>query len=223
MESPKKEPIEKSSPDEKMAAPNGEEKPAVVDRFAPAPAETPKSNRAPSIWRRLLRGLLGILILFSLGALTILLVFYLPLRQELEVARAEIEALNQKTASELQNANEEINRLSSLESSQEDLQTRLDQATRSLVLLQIRYDVTSAQLALADKNAAKARLALSNTEASLKTLEGLLPQAQRDVIADLLTRLKLVLSEMDEKTYAARSDLDVMANLLLELETALNR
>lgn len=212
----------KDSPNEKAA-------PSIVEEVKASPAyeKTPTSakpvKRGPGIWTRLLRWLLGILILFGLGALTVVMLLYIPLRRELNLAQEKMDSLTTKSSTDLQAASEEIGRLSSLEENNKDLLTQLDQARLSQTLLQIRLDITSAQLALANEDNAKAKLALSKTAETIRKLESLLPQSQRQAIANLQDRLKLALGELDKNPYAANSDLDVMTNTLLELENALNR
>jgi hypothetical protein len=190
---------------------------------SPAPPSTKPEKRSPSIWTRLLRGLLGILIFLGLGALAVVILLYIPLRRELTQAQGQLDSLTTKSSSDLQAANEEIGRLASLEADNKELQSQLDQANLSQTLLQIRLDLANAQLALAKEDSAGAKLALSKTAETIKKLESLLPQSQRDVIASLQDRLKLALGELEKSPYAANSDLDVIINTLLELENALKR
>jgi hypothetical protein len=197
------------------------ESPAPEKSSVPTSAKPVK--RGPGIWTSLLRWLLGILILCGLGALAVVMLLYIPLRRDLAAAQGKLDSLTTKSSSDLQAANEEIDRLSSLEANNKDLQTRLDQANLSQTLLQIRLDIASAQLALAKEDSAKAKLALSKTAETIKKLESLLPQAQQAAITSLQDRLKLALGEVEENPYAANSDLDVMTNILLELENALKR
>lgn len=199
--------------------------PALEKTSSPTsvPTSVKPVKRGPGIWTRLFRWLLGILILFGLGALTAVMLLYIPLRSELTQAQGKLDSLTTKSSSDLQAANEEIDRLATLETNNKDLQSQLDQANLSRMLLQIRLDITSAQLALVKEDSAKAKLALSKTAETIKKLESLLPQSQREAIASLQDRLKLVLSELEENPYAANSDLDVMTNTLLELENALKR
>lgn len=177
----------------------------------------------PSIWIRLLRWLLGILIIFGLGALSVIILLYLPIRNDLAQAHHQLNSLTTQSSSELQVANNEIKRLSSVDTDNKDLQTQLDQANLLLAVRQIRLDIASAQLALSNEDNTKAKLALSNTAQTINELLSLLPPDQQAVVASLDARLKLVLDEIEENAYAANSDLNVMINTLLDLENNLNR
>ncbi len=197
----------------------------------PEPAATPSSpveakapareKRAPSIWVRALRVLLGLMILIGIGALLVLFLLYIPLRQDYSSAQRRMNDLTYQATSDLESANQKLDQLSALQAQCKSLQSQLDQSTLHLTILEVKTDVLSAQLALAEEDANKARLALNKTPDRLKTLENLLPQDQRKIISDLQSRLKLVLEELDENPYAAQSDLDVMAATLTQLEAAL--
>lgn len=222
MDAPEKDAPEKPVEIKDIGKDKKEDSAAADAQVTPSVAAAP-AKRKPSIWIRLLRGLLGILILFSLGALTVVILLYIPARRDLDEAKRKAEALATQASTDLQSANQEIERLSTMESDNQDLQSRLDAANLSVALLQIRLDVANAQAALADENPDKAKLALSKTDQTIQELAKLLPQAQQPAIASLQSRLKLVLDGLEEDIFAARSDLDVMANTLLELENALNR
>lgn len=216
------EPKKESPPSEPIRPEQALPTPAPAPATPPASAKVPRpEKRPPSLWIRLLRGLLGVLILIGLGAILILFTLYMPLRQDFTKAQMKIDELTNQATTDLEAANQEIDRLSSLETQNEDLQSQLDQANLHRAILQVQIDVASARLALTSQEPDKARLALTKTPDHLQSLEKLLPQSQRKVTADLQARLKLVLGEIDENAYAASSDLSVMAASLLELENAL--
>ena len=125
----------------------------------PSPAPDKPANglvkRSPSIWARLLRGLLGILILLGIGALAVVLLLYLPIRQELNQARNKIESLTAQSSTEMETANQEIERLSSFETSNKDLQAQLDETTLLLTIKQVQLDISTARLTLANEDPAK--------------------------------------------------------------------
>ncbi|MBN2547531.1 MAG: hypothetical protein JXB15_00115 [Anaerolineales bacterium] len=195
-----------------------------AERAALPPAkEVSRGKNSPTLAARLLRWLLGFLVLVGLGALLAIYTLYLPAQEKLNQANLQISTLSGQATSELIAANQEIDRLASLDTENKDLQSELDQATLYNTVLRARLDVTSALLSLANQETEKARLSLNKTSGVLKELESLLPQDQRKVVADLQKRLELVLDELDKNVYAARSDLDVLANGLLELESAILR
>ena len=204
----------------------------------PAPSETPQPQAEPvqvqaepvqaekrslSLMKRLLRALLAVLILLGLGALLVIYAFYIPARRELNDANKRLSELSDKSTSELEAANQKINNLSLLESQNTELQAEADNAHLYNTILNARLDVVNAQFALSEQNPSKARLALTKTTATLQELEKLLPEGQKKVVTDLQSRLKLAIEEIDKNDYAARSDLDVLANALLELQSAVIR
>jgi len=173
----------------------------------------------PGVWRRAFRWLLALLIFFALGALVITWAFYLPLRQrtegrfsDLQAAQQQIDQLEQDLAAEQARSEQSA-----------ALQSELDQAEAHIGLLKARLDVAAAQLALAQKDNAKARVALSQTARTLDELAAGRDEDQRQVIADLKTRINLVRDEIGQNDFAAQSDLDVLAAGLLELESAVIR
>lgn len=181
-----------------------------------------KPEKAPlGFWRRAWRWTLGWLIMFALGALLITLVFYAPLRDRVQSQMSqrdrELRAANQKV-SDLQNS---LNGLSGLDTNNKDLQAQVSQASLHVAILSARSDILAAQLAMAKNDPAKARVALTKTPKTLDTLSSLLPADQRKTVSDLQARLTQAIGELDNQAYAAASDLDVLANNLLEMENAL--
>ncbi|MEW5871998.1 MAG: hypothetical protein AB1894_22200 [Chloroflexota bacterium] len=216
------EPQKDSIPPETTPPEQASPAPSASPGTPPEAAKPSRPEKRPlSLWKRLLRGLLGILILIGLGAILVLFTLYMPLRQNFTNAQVRINELTNQASSDLEAANQEIDRLSSLETQNKDLQSQLAQSNLHLAILQVQVDIASAQLALANQEPEKARLALTKTPDHLQFLEKQLPQDQRKVITDLQARLELVLGEIDENGYAASSDLDVMSASLLELENAL--
>ncbi len=187
----------------------------------PEPVKVKPEKRPPSRWVRFLRVFLGVLILLGLGAAAAIYTFYLPERQQLAEANNKLTQISNQSASDLKAANQKIDSLSSLETQNQDLGAQAAQAKLEAAILKIRVDVLSAQLAIANKDTAKARISLSKTSDNIQQLGLLLPTDQSIVADDLQSRLKLVLGEIDTNAYAANSDLDVLEKSLLELENAL--
>jgi len=177
------------------------------------PQKMPLSRR-----RRALRWLLGLLIIFFLGVLAAVYLFYIPLRsetadlrQQLEQQQADIENASQAA----QNLESEVDRLSTLE-------RELAQAELHITLLSIQKDVNAARLALALDNPEDVRMALSTTAESLQQIETQIDNAnQLAIITSLQNRLELVLEEFEDNPFAAQSDLEVMATDLVRFENAL--
>jgi hypothetical protein len=192
----------------------GRQAAAVEADLKPAPAK-PKL----SIYRRILRWGLSAVILFGLGALAVALGVVMPMQRSGQSRESALEAANQKISS----LEATMESFSSLGSKTKGLETDLDQANRAIAILSARADVATAQLALAKKDPAKARLAVTNTPATFDKLAALLEPNQRQVVTDMKDRLNLALTELDTNSYAAESDLDVLMTALLQLESAILR
>lgn len=186
----------------------------------PQGIERPKpEKRTLSIWRRLLRFLLVMLIIFGLGALLVIFTLYIPLREQLTSAETRIEELSDQSATEINSAKEEINRLSSIEDKFGDTQAELDELLIQNLILKIRLDLMSAKLALVSDEPQQASQALNETAGRIADLKKFTGVQQQKNVENLETRLELVLSEIEEETFAAISDLEVMLDILEELES----
>jgi TolA-binding protein len=180
-------------------------------------------KRAPRFWVRTLRILLGVFILIGVGALLAIYLLYVPTRHKLLVTKSEMEAAANTTSAQLNQANQEIDRLSSFEKKNQELQAELEKISIHNTILQLRIDVATAQLALAKEDPSMAHLALNKTSETIQTLKNSLPVDQQKVTESLETRLELVLKEIEGDAETAQTDLGVMMSTLLELESSLVR
>lgn len=186
---------------------------AGVMSESPLPIESheTESEATPSRLAAMLRSLLrwgtAVLIVFALGAIATLYIRVRPLASEVDEFQAQADQLS----SELSSAQSELDRLRPLEADFEEAQLRLD-------LLRILLDVTSARLALAEEDALTARFSLSGTEDALQSLSSKLTGNQASDLEAMQSRLRLVLDELEDDQFAARSDLEVIANWVVSLE-----
>jgi len=194
--------------------------PESAQDLPPQGKESPKpEKRTLSIWRRMFRFLLVMLIIFGLGALVVIFTLYIPLREQLTSAETRIEELSDQSASEINSAKVEIDRLSSIEDKFGDTQAELDELLIQNLILKIRLDLILAKLALVSDEPQQASQALSETGGRITDLKKLAGVQQQKNVENLETRLELVLSEIEEETFAAISDLEVMLDILEELES----
>jgi TolA-binding protein len=182
-----------------------------VKKMGP-PAES-KLNR---FLVRTLRWVLGFLVIAGLGALLVIFTLYMPLRQKWQESQAAVQQSNQQVA-DLEGQIEDLN---PLEAQNKDLQARLEQSELHVAILSSRADIAAAQLALAQDDVAKARLALSKTGDTLKTLEVMLRPGEKKLATDMQARLELAFKGIADNAFAAASDLNVLSNSLVELENA---
>lgn len=171
----------------------------------------------PSLGIRVLRWFLIALVLFGLGVAVTLWALYLPQRSQLADANSQIQSL-QGQVNDLQN---QVKTLTPLGTTNQKLQQQINQENLHTSILSARTDVALAQLALAKQDTAKASLALSKTDQTLSKIGSLLPANQQKLVKDMQSRLTLAKSEIESNSYAAQSDLDVLANSLVDLENSL--
>ena len=113
----------------------------------------------------------------------------------------------------------EIDRLEGVEQENQALTETLQQTEVKLALLNILVDVTRAQLALAQEDPLRVAAALQGTGEKLATSRDLMEDSDLEGIRE---RLVLVLSEVDGDPFAAERDLEILANILLEIERELS-
>ena len=181
---------------------------------APAERET-KDSRVGGFLKRALRWIVIFLVVFTLGIVAMQFVRVRPLTDErdgLSQSLAEVQAASQDLQTE-------IDRLEGVEQENQALTETLQQIEVKLALLNILVDVTRAQLALAQEDPLRVAAALQGTGEKLATLRDLMGDSDLEGIRE---RLVLVLSEVDNDPFAAERDLEILANILLEIERELS-
>ena len=184
---------------------------------APEVSPTKPESRFKRVFLRVIRWMLIMLIVFGLGAITVIFSLYLPSRETVREYEAKIEASNQQIA----DLNQQIQSLKSLEEQNKALEEELEKTEMHLIVLSALSDVNAARLALAEEDVASARSYLTNTPDSLNKLANLVQPDQRTLINSMQDRLELALSEMDEDIFAGQSDLGVLASNLTQFENTL--
>jgi len=202
------EPIEEQTPTEPAEA-NG-------------PEVKPESRRARAgrAFRRGLRWLAFLLVIFGLGFLTAVFVLYLPAQQRLQQARQESETRVAEAKQEVSALETRVASFSGLEAANQKLEDQARLADLHVHILSARADISAALLALAEEDLPRASASLTKTGDTLASLEGMLEPEQQKLAQDMQERLELARREMGEDAFAARSDLGVLTNMLQELENA---
>jgi hypothetical protein len=160
-----------------------------ISKDAEAPSDPVKPKRR---LRRFLFWTLCVVGLFALGLVTTWFFQVGPLTIELEKARVEIELLES-----------ELEDLRLFQAENEQLSDAFNTSESHRQLLIVLFDVTSAQLALAQGDTIAAKAALAGTRASLLEFEKMLSAADADTLGDLIKRLELVPGEIDTNEAAA--------------------
>lgn len=173
--------------------------------------EATEESRVGRFFKRALRWVVAMLIVFSLGVVAMQFVRVRPLideRDSLNQSLSEVQATQQDLQAEL-------DRLKGVEEENQALIETLQQTEVKLALLNILVDVTRAQLALAQEDPVRVAAALQGTGEKITTLRDLMQDSDLEGIRE---RLVLVLSEVDGDPFAAERDLEILANTLLEIE-----
>lgn len=185
-------------------------------------------SRLHRVFRYGIRWAVGVLIIFGLGLLAGIFLLYRPAVQEAENTatkmRDELATANQRIdelENKISNLNNEIASLQPLQEKNQELVVENERLRLHIAILDARVDVSNAQLALEVDDNAQARVVLNQTSRTLNKIQELLNIEQKEVVDDLKQRLDLVMDELDDDPFAAKSDLDVLEIKLLQLEDAL--
>lgn len=185
---------------------------------------TREESKTQQLLRSFLRWAGLALIVFGLGAFASYFLFTVPKNNALKLANqdtATAEAQITSLQGQITTLEDRIDELSILEETNQTLQAELDSANAHILLLDAFADVRAAQFALASNNSSKAEQELSGTADTLTAMKPLLEAEQTASIDSMLQRLTLALGGLASDPFAAQSDLEVLANNLLQLETSL--
>ena len=211
---------------------------SMAESMQPEPELPPQRQRRTRL-RRGLYGLGALLILFLLGAGVVGLLLYRPAQQELNQANEQLQdaegrigelqdqmatleplpgQLDQAKA-QLRDAEGRISELQDQVATLEPLPAQLDNVSRHAAVLGVLADVNAARLALAAGDTASARLYLSATPERLDRLAEALGKEHDAVASAMPKRLELIIKEIGPERTLAQTDLDTLANQLMQLET----
>lgn len=175
------------------------------------------NSEEPRRLRRFLFWAVGLLVLFALGVVAAWFLQIQPVRErnrtlqsELSEARASVETLTS-----------EVEQLRPLETENEALSEQVQRLESHIFLLDVLVDVSKAQLALAEEDPIAAEDALQGTAARLQALEERLSGENVEAVRGMSERLELAIEAVETDEFAARRDLEVLANNLIALEQRL--
>ena len=171
--------------------------------------ETESRQQKPM--RGALRWVLVALVAFGLGALLIAFVLYVPTRQKLDKANADLEHANATTTSKTE-------QITTLQTGNETLQKNLDSAMLHMYVLGALSGVRGASLAVAADDYAGARLSLIQASEALDTLSDLLGSDQKDVLAAMQQSAAQALTEVKADLKSGQPELDQLTKNLVQLE-----
>jgi len=178
-------------------------------------------SRVGNFFRKALRWITGLLAVFAVGVGTTWFVRVQPMNVELDNLKNQLQAA-ELTVKDMETQITEMTTMASeLLSENESIKIQLQETQLHVDVMRILVDVTTAELALANEDTVTAKASLSGTDTRLATLQEQLQGDDQQTIADMRTRLALVLEELETNRFAAKSDLDVLMSNLLALERSL--
>jgi len=169
-------------------------------------------TRLQKSMRGALRWVLVALLAFGLGALLIAFVLYVPTRQKLDKANADLEHANATITGKTE-------QITTLQTGNETLQKNLDSARLHMYSLKALSGMRGASLAVAADDYAGARLSLIQASEALDTLSGLLVWTdQKDVLTAMQQSAAQAFTEVKTDLKSAQPELDQLTKNLVQLE-----
>ena len=163
--------------------------------------------------RKSMRGALRwvLVALLAFGSLLIAFALYIPTRQKLDKANADLENANATIS-------DDNDQITTLQAGNEVLQKDLDSTTLHMYILKALSSVRGASLAMAADNYAGVRLSLIQASEALDTLSGLLGPDQKDVLTAMQQGAAQALTEVKTDLKSAQPELDQLTKNLVQLE-----
>jgi hypothetical protein len=171
-------------------------------------------SKARMIWRKTLIWLVVITVAFAGGFFLDTQLRYKPEKAKIVDLRIDLD----NSAAEITSLEDEIETLSLFEDQNIALTENIVQVTTHITLLSARTAVADARLALEQERLADAKLALSKLGSTLESLKSLLNEDQAEVVDTMIQRQKLIVSELEDDSFGAQTDLEVLAARLSALE-----
>ena len=198
-----------------MTEPEAQQPPEQVEAQPSEP--TSEQEQAPRRLRRFLFWSAGLLLLFALGVAAAWFLQINPVREENRTLRTDLDTAQQRVEA----LSADVDRLQPLEAENVALQEQVDRLESHIFLLDVLVDVSKAQLALVEEDPIAAEDALQDTDQRLEQLEARLSGSDAEAVAGMSERLNLAREEVETDEFAARRDLEILANNLIALEQRL--
>jgi len=179
--------------------------------------EKKKPGKAQLVFRSILIWLVVIAIAFAGG-------FFVDSFLRYQPEMAKVAALTEEITSaqtEIIDLEAEIERLDVFEEQNVSLTEEIADITTHITILSARAAVADASLALEQNRFADAKLALDKLGSTLQILKTRLNDDQVEVVDNMLQRHQLILIELEDDSFSAQTDMEVLAAKLNALENTL--
>jgi hypothetical protein len=179
--------------------------------------EKKKPGKAQLVFRWILIWLVVIAIAFAGG-------FFVDSFLRYQPEMAKVAALTEEITSaqtEIIDLEAEIERLDVFEEQNVSLSEEIADITTHITILSARAAVADASLALEQNRFADAKLALDKLGSTLQILKTRLNDDQVEVVDNMLQRHQLILIELEDDSFSAQTDMEVLAAKLNALENTL--
>lgn len=212
-----KEEMSNESSELESAAPEWEDEQIPPEDVSEDDSEDAEPSKVRLFFRKVLIWLVVIVVSFAAGFFVDAYLRYQPAQEEIQRKTVELAAAeDENTALE-----EEVSRLSAFEERNQALEEEISSLQTHLTILSTRVAVADGLLALAADNLPEAKLALDKVGSNLKILAERVNEDQVEVVENMQQRHDLIREELEEDSFSARSDLEVLASKLVTLENLL--
>jgi hypothetical protein len=176
-------------------------------------------SRVGNFFRRLLRWLVGAVIIFALGVGVTYFVLYLPVKQEYAQAQIKLEQIPELESSLEATTND----LRSCKEQRDDAIKKIENTNLQTNLLTILADINRANFALLKEDLPRARAILMGTTSKMKGLSTEIAK-QNDKLAKEINQLLIdAIRDLDSNPDKTQASLDQLSNTLLELQNNLSQ
>jgi hypothetical protein len=172
-------------------------------------------SRFSTFLKRALILLLVLLVVFGAGWLTSWKFKYQPMAADWKASEEGLSTAKEK----INDLESQLVVLKGVEQDKLSLQQTLTESQMHIVLLRLLSDINAARFALLDDDSANARLYLKPVPERVIELGDYLGSENADAITNMQKRLVLIDTEITGDPVTAQTDLSVLANNLLQIES----
>jgi chromosome segregation ATPase len=184
-------------------------------------SDKPKLGHGRRIWRTALIWMVVIAAALLIGLLADHFMRYKPTNETLLQTQSELSQANLNNNDLKARLATVDDKIATLESTNQTLQSELDSTKAHLELLKVLVDVSNARIALFLDDVEGAKAALTNTPQRLENLSPSIAEYDTSLAQSMPQRLNLIVSGLARDVETAKIDLELFTKDLLEVEAAI--